>query len=122
MVPAWNQNLDEVEQDLAEQHAHFVREIPDSRVKGRKSWLFAYPDFHGIPVVLILPAFPTTEQVDAGNTAALGEAISVFKWLQKNKCRPVTKMTPPIHLTVQDETGRLRGHIAADIRKRGPIL
>ena len=34
----------------------------------------------------------------------------------------VTKMTPPIHLTVQDETGRLRGHIAADIRKRGPIL
>jgi hypothetical protein len=43
----------------------------------------ACPDFHGIPVVLILPAFPTTEQVDAGNTAALGEAISVFKWLQK---------------------------------------
>jgi hypothetical protein len=86
-VATWCQRgtrtLDEVEQDLAEQHAHFVREIPDSRVKGRKSWLFAYPDFHGIPVVLILPAFPTTEQVDAGNTAALGEAISVFKWLQK---------------------------------------
>jgi len=48
-------------------------------------WQFSMGNFHGIPVVLDVSAYPTAVQVDAASVAALAEAIAVFKWLGNAK-------------------------------------
>jgi hypothetical protein len=74
--------IKEIEQILREQGAHFHGEGPDTDNPGKKRWYFDYPAYHGVPIVMIVDAFPTQAQLQAANTAALGEAVFVYRWLQ----------------------------------------